>query len=150
MIILGQDEEDYLKIIVWSRLILRGWIHLSSHYRGMLHDFPSSPRPFRLLLLLSREVPHIRPRGLLRARHLFLISKIHGHHWPRPTRYLDRHQSSLIRNETLRHLRGPIHWRHPPRQSSVQQRLPRQIVSQLPYRPHQRVTQNLETHHFPP
>src|SRR5258705_12720916 len=57
-IILGQDKEDYLKVIVWSRLILRGRIHLSSHNRGVLHDLPSSPRPFCLLLLLSREVPH--------------------------------------------------------------------------------------------
>src|SRR5882672_11887083 len=109
-----RDEEDYLMLRVGSRLILWGQIDVSSHNRGVLYDLPSSPRPLRLLLLFSREVPHIRPRGLLRARHLLLISKIHGHHWPRPTRYLDRHQSTLIRSETLRHLRGPIHWRHPP------------------------------------
>src|SRR5258705_609522 len=110
----SRQKKTNLLVVLRSRFVLRSGIHLSSHYCGVLHDFPSSPRSFCLLLLLSREVPHIRPRGLLRARHLFLISQIHGHHWPRPTRYLDRHQSTLIRNETLRHLRGPIHWRNPP------------------------------------
>src|SRR5258708_40220370 len=26
------DEEDYLMVVIRSRLILRGWIHLSRHY----------------------------------------------------------------------------------------------------------------------
>src|SRR5882724_145244 len=51
----GQDKEDYLMVVVWSSLILWSWIHLSSHNSGMLHDLPSSPQPFRLLLLLSHE-----------------------------------------------------------------------------------------------
>src|SRR5258705_3511037 len=48
----GQDEEDYLLVVVWSRLILWGRIHLRSYYSRMLDDLPSSPRPFRLLFLL--------------------------------------------------------------------------------------------------
>ena len=60
-------------VIIQSRLVLRGWIHLCSHYGRMLHDLSSSPQPFRLLLFLSRKVPHIKPRGLLGAQQLFLV-----------------------------------------------------------------------------
>src|SRR5258705_464813 len=106
---LEDDEEDYLLVVLWSRFVLRSWIHLSSHYCGVLHDFPSSLRPFHLLLFLRCEVPHSRSRGpILTIGDLFLISKVQCHHLS-PIQELDQHQPSLVWNQVLRDFGSSIH-----------------------------------------
>src|SRR5258705_13768157 len=76
--IVEQNEEDYLLVVFRSHLILRGWIQLSSHYSGVLYNFPSSPQSLSLFSFLRCEIPHPRSQGPLAIWHLFLISQIPG------------------------------------------------------------------------